>query len=225
MQPNGIPGYLSARVHAGNRLHASAKGAAGYLLSAVGLVLSLAVPVQATESPFAEALIAQGPSPEIPSASVGVFDWLIGDWEAEVYDYGPEGRAYTGQGEWHFSWVLEGRAIQDVWIVPKRSQRRGKTPLTNNRFGTSLRIYDPTIDAWRVLWFNPVTQDRAELIARKVGSAVVQQSADRSASYRWTFDDITPRSFTWRGEVSDDGGRTWRLDAEFRAHRREADKP
>ena len=28
-------------------------------------------------------------------------------------------------GEIHFSWVLEGRAIQDVWIMPRRSDRTG----------------------------------------------------------------------------------------------------
>ena len=32
--------------------------------------------------------------------------------------YRDNGPAYKGKGEIYFGWVLEGRAIQDVWIVP-----------------------------------------------------------------------------------------------------------
>jgi hypothetical protein len=171
---------------------------------------------------FAHVLISPGPSPQIPASAVEAYNWLIGDWEADVYDYGPGGAKQVSKGEWHFSWVLEGRAIQDVWVVPRRSDRNPSTPPNNNRYGTSIRIYDPKIDAWRVFWFNPVTSDRTELVGRKVGNAIVQQSVAEDGSFtRWTFEDITTRSFTWRGEFSTDGGRTWHLDAEFLAHRME----
>ena len=35
----------------------------------------------------------------------------------------------------------------------------------------------------------------------------------------WSFSEITPQSFRWRGEVSVDDGASWRLDVEFLAHR------
>jgi len=155
-----------------------------------------------------------------------MFDWLIGDWEADVYDYGPEGAKHVSKGEWHFRWVLEGRAVQDVWIVPKRSERKQTTSKEGNRYGTTIRIYDSKLDVWRVFWFNPVTQDRAELVGRKVGDTIVQQCVCEDGSFtRWTFQDIKANSFTWRGEFSTDGGRRWQLDAEFLARRMSPKSP
>jgi hypothetical protein len=169
-----------------------------------------------TDTEFARALISKGPSPQLPKAAAAVYDWLIGDWEADVYDFEPGGKKRVDKGEWHFRWVLEGRAVQDVWIVPIRPSRVIDAPTMNNRYGTSLRTYDPKLDVWHVFWVNPVTQDRSELIARKIGNTVVQQGIAEDGSFmRWTFRDITATSFTWRGELSSDGGKTWQLDAEF----------
>ncbi|HZY95016.1 MAG TPA: hypothetical protein VFE98_09220, partial [Candidatus Bathyarchaeia archaeon] len=126
---------------------------------------------------------------------------------------------------WHFSWVLEGRAIQDVWIVPPLADRTPTTPTEHNRYGSTLRIYDPKIDAWRIYWFNPVRQDRSELIGRKVGDNIVLQGVDDDGSYvRWSFIDIKPDSFVWVGESSMDGGKTWQLGAKFVAHRVRSDE-
>ena len=36
---------------------------------------------------------------------------------------------------------------------------------------------------------------------------------------RWSFSEITPNSFRWRGEISDDEGVSWRLNVEFLARR------
>src|SRR4051812_8763384 len=51
----------------------------------------------------------------------------------------PGGR--LGPAEAHFAWVLEGRAVQDVWIMPRRGQRSGPRPL--DTYGTTLRLWDP----------------------------------------------------------------------------------
>jgi hypothetical protein len=69
-------------------------------------------------------------------------------------------------GEAHFGWVLEGRAVQDVWIMPRCSERSAKLEKTNNMYGTTLRVWDPSIQAWRVTWNNPVTGHREELVGR-----------------------------------------------------------
>ncbi len=152
-----------------------------------------------------------------------IYGWLIGSWEADVYDYAADGTVHKSSGEWRFGRVLEGRAIQDVWIVPPRSQRDSKIlSRRNNRYGTSLRVYDREIGAWRVSWFNPVTGARNDLIGRRQGADIVQEGAGPDGrKIRWSFREITPASFRWLGEYLESDGKTWRLQAEFRARRME----
>jgi hypothetical protein len=72
---------------------------------------------------FRAMLAAPARSPEIPE-SADVYGWLIGSWELDVCHYrGVDVAARRIQGEAHFAWVLEGRAVQDVWIMPRRSER------------------------------------------------------------------------------------------------------
>ena len=72
---------------------------------------------------FAEALVAADPAPEIPEAD-DLYGWLVGSWELAVDCYVAVNLTGHGlHGEVHFSWVLEGRAIQDTWIMPRRIDR------------------------------------------------------------------------------------------------------
>jgi hypothetical protein len=51
--------------------------------------------------------------------------------------------------------------------------------------------------------------------AKKVGDEIVLERMDGEGhTIRWIFFDITKSSFQWRGEVSKDGGKTWKLDEE-----------
>jgi hypothetical protein len=117
--------------------------------------------------------------------------------------------------------VLEGRAIQDVWVVPPRGlQRTGDAAANVHVFGTTLRVYDPRIDAWQIQWTDPVTQSYLSMIGRREGNDIVQLGRNPNGNLiRWSFREITPATFVWRGEVSPDGGSTWRLDIEFLARR------
>jgi hypothetical protein len=150
-----------------------------------------------------------------------IYGWLIGGWEASVYDYAEDGTAHVSSGEWHFGRVLEGRAIQDVWIAPPRSLRNGETLSKQyNRYGASVRVYDREIGAWRVNWFNPVSGARNDLVGRRQGADIVQEGVNADGrKIRWSFKDITPTSFRWLGEFLESDGKTWRLEAEFRARR------
>ena len=113
---------------------------------------------------FAIALIAPGRSPEIPEA-LDVFGWFVGDWELDIRVYWTDVSARHLKGEVHVSRVLEGRAVQDVWIMPRRSERSTEVDKTCNMYGSTLRMWDPGIQAWRVTWTNPVTARWNELIA------------------------------------------------------------
>src|SRR5262245_35593050 len=173
-----------------------------------------------SHSSLLQALGAPGRSNELTDRE-DIYGWLVGGWEATVYDYAPNGTPHESSGEWHFGWVLEGRAIQDVWIAPPRSQRKAKTLSKQyNRYGTSIRVYDREIAAWRVTWFNPVTGARNDLVGRRQGADIVQEGIGPDGrKIRWLFTEITPTSFIWRGEALEPDGKTWRLEAEFRALR------
>jgi hypothetical protein len=171
------------------------------------------------EMKFPSALAATDRSPEIPE-SADAYGWLIGDWELDVRHYWVDVSARGIKGEVHFGWVLEGRAVQDVWIMPRRSERTPELGQTNNSYGTTLRVWDGTIQAWRITWINPVTGARAELIGRWSGKDIVQVGTHADGTpIRWIFSEITPDSFRWTGEALNPDGKTWKLQGEFRAKR------
>lgn len=165
------------------------------------------------------ALAATSRSEEIPEA-MDAYGWLVGSWELELVGYDDEGNVIQTTGEAHVAWVLEGRAVQDVFINPRRSERGPDSPKFANWFGTTLRIYDPSIQAWRVNWFNPHDGIRAELIGRRQGNKIVQEgNFPDGTPIRWTFSEVTTDSFRWRGERLEPDGKTWRLQVEFRGKR------
>jgi hypothetical protein len=171
-------------------------------------------------SPFLQALHSESPAGSL-GAAADVYAWLLGSWELEMIDHLPGGVRRESGGEVHFGWVLEGRAMQDVWISPRRHEREA-VPRSDQRntYGTTVRVYDPSILAWRVTWINPVGQVEDRMIGRRVGDRVVQEGRRADGSLiRWSFSDITAESFTWRGERSADGGATWIPEAEFYARR------
>jgi hypothetical protein len=130
-----------------------------------------------------------------------------------------EGVTRKSIGEAHFARVLEGRAVQDVFINPRRADRGPSMPRFANWFGTTLRVYDPRMRAWRVSWLNPQDGVRAELVGRREGSTIVQEGKFPDGTpIRWTFSEITDSSFRWRGERWERDG-TWRLQVELRGRR------
>jgi hypothetical protein len=169
---------------------------------------------------FYSMLAAPQRSPEIPE-SADVYGWLIGSWELDVLHYAAVDVAPLGiKGEVHFGWVLEGRAVQDVWIMPRISERRTGMPVANNMYGTTLRVWDASIQGWRITWINPVTGHREEQVGRRVGKDIVQLgSRVNGVATRWRFTEITPESFHWIGESLNPDGMTWKLEGEFRARR------
>ena len=173
-----------------------------------------------TQDSFLEVLSPSGRSPEIPE-TLDVYGWLIGSWELDVYYYKAiDVSARHIKGEVHFGWVLEGRAVQDVWIMPRRSERTEELDKTNNMYGTTLRVWDPAIQAWHITWINPVTGHREEQIGRRSGKDIVQVGARADGTpTRWMFTEITPDSFRWTGESLLPDGKTWKLEGEFRAKR------
>ena len=175
--------------------------------------------IEEKKAGFQPALAAHGRSPEIPE-SEDAYGWLIGSWELEVLRYRVDLSTRGIRGEVHFAWALEGRAVQDVWIMPRREERSAEVDKTCNMYGTTLRVWDGAIQAWRVTWMNPVTGARDELIGRRSGKDIVQVGTHANGTpIRWIFSEITQDSFRWTGEALNPDGKTWTLEGEFRAKR------
>jgi len=71
---------------------------------------------------------------------------LVGAWRVTVLEYPENWPKRERQAEWHVRCVVEGRAIEDVFIVPPRAQRTPDTPREGNRYGASLCVYDTKRD-------------------------------------------------------------------------------
>ena len=164
---------------------------------------------------FAQALLSDGPSTDL-SGKMSLYGQFIGDWTMDgTVHLGHT--THRGSGEIHFAWVLQGRAIQDVWIFP------------GVFFGTTLRVYDSALDAWHILWSDPVIPYFARQIGRPDGPDIVQDGKNHAnETIRWRFTKITPNSFHWIGERAIAGG-GYELEAEWfakrvpHAHRRSAE--
>ncbi|HET9430860.1 MAG TPA: hypothetical protein VFO70_06775, partial [Chitinophagaceae bacterium] len=164
---------------------------------------------------FASALYSEKVSGEIPAAD-DIYGWLVGSWKMEVYDFLPGGEKIKSEGEWLFTRVMEGRAIQDLFIVPRRSLRSEGIPIKGDRYGTSLRTFNKEDKLWRIHWHNPVNGAFNELFGKQENGDIVQTGVDSEGNrIRWIFTDIKYDSFRWYGERSIDNGHTWIREVEF----------
>jgi hypothetical protein len=164
---------------------------------------------------FSTALIANAHCADDPQYAL--FDPFIGSWTFDLFTYRSGGESLTARGHWHFAWILDGRAVQDVWECYEAAQ-----PSRLLERGTTLRMYDRMRRNWRIVFFSPVRGFVDALVADGVGDDIVLQGIGRSGNAcLWTFSDITKDSFQWREEETPDHGRTWRRVEVMRLTRRE----
>lgn len=160
-------------------------------------------------------------APEIAEED-DVYGWLCGSWDLAVIYYRGINVADRGlTGEVHAARVLEGRAVQDVWIMPRRELRQAGFDPTMNMYGTTLRSWDASVRAWRIAWTNPAQAHREEQVGRWNGRDILQEGTrDDGTRTRWTFTEITADAFHWRGEALYPDKEVWMIEGEFRAQRR-----
>ena len=154
-----------------------------------------------------DALRADAPLVEL-SEKLQLFGQFVGSWDAQVFNYKSDGTTQIFDAEWHFGWVLEGRAIQDVWIAPKRDLRTADEKAVGD-YGATIRFYDAKIDAWRSTWIGPVKGYVIPFIARQIGDEIVLEGRrDAEIELKWIFSEITKESFRWRSIETTDGWAT-----------------
>lgn len=171
------------------------------------------------DSPMLDALNAVPPAPE-RAGRMHLFGQLVGSWELDVATLESDGSWRHEKGEWHFGWILEGRAIQDVWITPARGLRQpeGVPP---EEYGTTIRLYDPAGDYWRSVWVGPILGKlRTFTVRENEGEFVLVGMDDQSTSMQWVFSDVTEHTFRWRSQITEDDGATWHIVQTMQARRR-----
>ncbi len=166
-----------------------------------------------------QALTATGPLSE-HADKLALFGQFVGSWEILGKFFHSDGSIEEEhEAEWHFGWVLEGRAIQDVLIRPSTAQRAAGHEA--DEYGTTVRIYDPRIAGWWVVWMAPMSGRVVKLIAREHDDEIwIEGRAPDGDLYRWTFSEISSDRFVWQGYQSSDEGHHWVRGQEMVALRR-----
>src|SRR5262245_57482792 len=164
-------------------------------------------------APMFETLRARGPrivTGEDPQARL--FDRFAGAWNIEYCNIHDDGTRENTRGQLLAGWVLDGRALQDLWIkFPSAGAERF--------MGTTLRFYDDERKTWRVTWVSPMQQAVTLLEGGDENGRIVLLAQSPRGRLRWTFSDITDQDFRWRGELSVDDGNSWRLREDHRRTR------
>jgi hypothetical protein len=190
-------------------LLAAGTGALGATLFADRAVAGAAC----TQDVFKE-LVASGPRivPGEP-AEARLFDRLAGSWDVDYTNIGDDGTRSQVRGELLVGWVLDGRALQDLWI-------QFPQPGEDRFIGTTLRFYDPDRKKWRVTWVSAIAKAVTVLEGGEENGRIALYNDSPKGRTRWSFSNITDKSFVWQGEISSDGGKTWRMREDHRMYRR-----
>lgn len=160
---------------------------------------------------FVNALISDKKSDKIPDED-DIFGPLVGDWD---FQWNDNNQSRKVQGEWIFRRVLEGCAIQDIFICPSRATRESN-PQPDGEYGSTFRIYNPGTKKWDISY--GCTGYITRLQAEREGSKVVLTNIiDKNE--KWVFSEIKDDSFHWQN-VRVMGNGDWHINADLYASRR-----
>jgi len=144
------------------------------------------------------------------------FGRFLGTWECDYVNFNDDGKPERTRGEVIFGWVLQGRVVQDIWSWVDEDD-----PKDELKMGTTLRFFDSKNGKWQIVWISPAEGVVKRLAGGRVGDRIVLEgTADDGAALRWSFNDIEPESFVWRGEKSRDKGKSWKLTGEYQLRRK-----
>lgn len=168
-----------------------------------------------------QTLHADSPAPD-RAAPMMLYGQFVGSWDGVLVREDAHGVRRETPAEVHFGWVLEGRAVQDVWIAPTRTAANASELM----HGTTVRVYDPQNDLWHITWIDPVKQVYNRMTGRKVGDEIVQEyRTEEGVRVQWLFTEIRTDSFHWIARRSKDDGKTWKIRGEFFLRRRQTASP
>ena len=146
-----------------------------------------------------EFLEALGSNNANNNTDLSLYSRFVGNWSFTMTTYDEEGKIEdTKEGEWLFSYVMDGYGIQDVFICPKRGEWTEEDTLYGD-YGTTIRV--PMIDnskKWNIVYVSKWSVDR--LIAEEL-------------------ENIEKDTFSWESIYSKDCGKTWKYATKVEAKR------
>lgn len=158
---------------------------------------------------FERALLSVDKNPIIPEEC----DWyapLIGDWK---FDYSePGGRKL--KGEWFFRRVLDGTAIEDIFICPSRETREQNLQ-PDGEYGVAVRMYNQANRCYDMTYICGKYTKRLE-VRREQGKIVCTVLDDPME--KWVFQAVEEATFHWQNVRVLEGGE-WRVNCEVFASR------
>ena len=140
-------------------------------------------------------------------ANRDTFGKFIGTWSLQLTISDPSGSSLKYSGEWHFFRILQGRAIQDIWIIPSLMPKDNDE---YHEYGTTIRTYNPKTEKWKAVWVGPIqnqlfmfdVEDNDEEI-------ILTETKSPNLEMKWTFYNISENAFQWKSEVKVKGSDSW----------------
>jgi hypothetical protein len=129
---------------------------------------------------------------------------LVGTWDVRYEFIDKSGKARTNHGQVHYSWILDGKGLQEIWSSDAESAEP-------QPFGTTIDFYDPKRQRWTAVWIYPAEGDTTVTTGGEVNGSFVLTGRDQSgALQRWSTSIVEPDAAVGRFEISHDDGKTWR---------------
>jgi hypothetical protein len=152
------------------------------------------------------------------AGKLSTFGQFVGIWDMDIKLFDRSHRVvYHQPGVWMFSWILDGRAIQDVLVCPPRPASKN----VQRGVGTTVRFFDEAKDLWKITYMSPTSATYVQLEGGARGASIILEGRDMDGSrLRWTFTEITAKLFQWTGFSSPDDGKNWWVEQEMSASRR-----
>lgn len=139
-------------------------------------------------------------------AHQGDFDYLLGDWAftSVSHEFG------KGRGYWSAVRLAEGAQVLDEYRVVGDS---GQTYYASS----TLRAYNAVLDQWELVSAETGTGLQNVGTGHRVGAEMhLEQKfgvmSPTPSIWRIRYYDIQPDRFSWAGDRSTDGGKTWDTD-------------
>lgn len=163
---------------------------------------------------FVKALIGTQKSDKI-SDEHNLFGFLIGEWDFEWIDNHGTPQERHVFGEWIFSWILDGTAVQDLFICPSRKERLSNQQ-PDAEYGTTIRLYNPITQAWDI--FYGCMGEATRLEAKKEEDKIVLTEITEG-NMRWEFSEMTNDTFHWQ-RIEKQPDNQWKIMGEALAKRK-----